>query len=232
MRGVVLNRNHGHLHAGKRASAGVFRGQWLALLSLGWALSACGDSGGAAPSPVERARVKFTVDTVASGLATPWGLAFMPDGRMLVTERGGQLRIVTAAGAVSAPLPGLPTNMAVGGQGGLLDVALDPNFSANRRVYLSYSEAGMGAESGTNGTSVWRAELSPSGTSLVNGTVIFRQRPKVNQCTALRQPPGICQRWHAVRHAGRPGQPLDRCPGHPQPSGQGGSHSHRWHGTR
>ncbi len=180
MRGVVLNRNHGHLHAGKRASAGVFRGQWLALLSLGWALSACGDSGGAAPSPVERARVKFTVDTVASGLATPWGLAFMPDGRMLVTERGGQLRIVTAAGAVSAPLPGLPTNMAVGGQGGLLDVALDPNFSANRRVYLSYSEAGMGAESGTNGTSVWRAELSPSGTSLVNGTVIFRQRPKVN----------------------------------------------------
>jgi aldose sugar dehydrogenase len=176
----VLNRKHGHLHGGKRAPAWGAPKAAAALLSLGWALSACGGSGGAAQSPAGSGTVKFTVDTVASGLATPWGLAFMPDGRMLVTERGGQLRIVTAAGAVSAPLPGLPSNIAVGGQGGLLDVALDPNFAANRRVYLSFSEAGTGAENGTNGTSVWRAELSPSGTALVNGTVIFRQRPKVN----------------------------------------------------
>lgn len=153
----------------------------IALLGLGWALTACGGSGGnASTQAAQPGAVKFTVDTVAGGLQNPWGLAFLPDGRMLVTERGGQLRVVTAAGAVSAPVTGLPTNIAVGGQGGLLDVVLDPGFATNRRVYLSYAEAGSGAESGTNGTAVWRAELNAGGTALSNGTVIFRQRPKVN----------------------------------------------------
>ena len=121
----------------------------------------------------------FTVDTVASGLDHPWGLAFLPDGRMLVTERAGRLRVVDAHGTVSAAVTGLPANIDVQGQGGLLDVVLDPNFAANRRVYLSYAEAGTGSERGTNGTSVWRGELSASGAALRNGTVIFRQRPKV-----------------------------------------------------
>lgn len=145
----------------------------------GWGLSACGGSGGGGSPAGTPPAVKFTVDTVASGLENPWGLAFLPDGRMLVTERAGRLRVVTGDGAVGAAVTGLPANIDVQGQGGLLDVALDPNFAVNRRVYLSYAEAGTGGETGTNGTTVWRGELSPSGAALSNGAVIFRQRPKV-----------------------------------------------------
>ena len=75
---------------------------------------------------------------VADGLDRPWALAFLPDGRMLVTERSGSLRIVTPDGGVSAPVEGVPEVWARG-QGGLLDVALDPDFEANGYVYLSYA---------------------------------------------------------------------------------------------
>src|SRR5512132_334811 len=79
------------------------------------------------------------VETLARGLEHPWGLAILPDGRMLVTERPGRLRIVARDGRVSPPLTGVPTVFAQG-QGGLLDVALDPAFARNRVIYLSYAE--------------------------------------------------------------------------------------------
>lgn len=116
------------------------------------------------------------VTTVATGLQNPWGLAFLPDGNFLVTERPGRLRVVTPQGGVSTALTGVPAVFAQG-QGGLLDVALDPAFATNRRVYLSFAEPGS---NGTAGTAVYRAELNAGATALVNGSVIFRVTPKLN----------------------------------------------------
>src|SRR5689334_12863442 len=82
------------------------------------------------------------VTTVVTGLEHPWALAFLPDGKsMLITERPGNLRLVTADGKLSAPLNGVPTVWAKA-QGGLLDVALSPDFKQDRMVYLSYAEGG------------------------------------------------------------------------------------------
>jgi glucose/arabinose dehydrogenase len=114
-----------------------------------------------------------TVETVARGLVNPWGLAFLPDGRMLVTERPGRLRIVNSDGTLSAPVRGVPT-VAAAGQGGLLDVAVDPAFASNALVYLSYAEPGEGGA----GTSVARGRLVND--ALEDLQVIYRQRPKVN----------------------------------------------------
>jgi glucose/arabinose dehydrogenase len=117
--------------------------------------------------------------TVARGLSHPWGLAFLPsfesDGRMLVTERAGRLRIVNTKGEVGPPLDGVPT-VDARGQGGLLDVVLDPQFAENRWVYLSYSEPGPGG----NSTAVARAKLDATGLQgrLGEVQVIFRQAPK------------------------------------------------------
>ena len=113
------------------------------------------------------------IDTVARGLEHPWGFAFLPDGRILVTERPGRLRIVDRNGTLSAPLTGVP-EVAARGQGGLLDVAIDPRFGDNRLVYLSYSEP---AEDGTSGTAVARGVLGDG--RLENVQVIYRQTPKV-----------------------------------------------------
>jgi aldose sugar dehydrogenase len=123
------------------------------------------------PTPTSTA---FTgrVTEVATGLSHPWALAFLPDGRMLVTERPGRLRIVSADGRLSAPLGGVPAVHAVG-QGGLLDVVLDPGFAKNRLIYLSYAEAGEGGA----GTAVARARLGA--TTLEDVRVIYRQQPKV-----------------------------------------------------
>jgi glucose/arabinose dehydrogenase len=113
------------------------------------------------------------VETIARGLAHPWGLAFLPDGRMLVSERPGRLRVVSRGGGVSTPLVGVPRVFARG-QGGLLDVALAPDFAASRWVYLSYAESGPGGA----GTAVSRGRLGPAG--LQDVQVIFRQVPKVD----------------------------------------------------
>lgn len=118
---------------------------------------------------------ELVVETVAGGLEHPWGLAFLPDGRMLVSERPGRLRLVSATGEVSRPIAGVP-NVAARGQGGLLDVALDPNFAENRLIYLSFSEP----RANGNGTSVARARLNPGGTALEGLSVIFRQMPTIN----------------------------------------------------
>ena len=96
-----------------------------------------------------------TAETVASGLEHPWAIEVLPDGRMLVTERPGRLRIVDSDGTLSAPLTGVPAVHARG-QGGLLDVALDPDFANTRWVYLSYAEPGEGGA----GTAAARARLT------------------------------------------------------------------------
>ncbi|MBX3703192.1 MAG: PQQ-dependent sugar dehydrogenase [Steroidobacteraceae bacterium] len=139
----------------------------IACLLLGLAAA----SALAAEFETERARVR--VVEVAAGLEHPWGLAFLPDGRMLVTERPGRLRILGSDGSLSAPVAGLPAVHAIG-QGGLLDVAADPDFSANRFIYLSYAER-RGGE--TNGTTVARARLADD--ALTGLEVIFRQQPAV-----------------------------------------------------
>ncbi|MGO4525770.1 PQQ-dependent sugar dehydrogenase [Microvirga sp. 2MCAF35] len=118
-------------------------------------------------------KVEVIVETLARNLENPWGLAFLPDNRMLVTERPGRLRIIDADGALSEPIQGLP-KIAARGQGGLLDVALDPNFAQSRLVYLSFAED---RGEGRSGTSVARARLNQDGTALEETQVIFRQEP-------------------------------------------------------
>jgi glucose/arabinose dehydrogenase len=117
---------------------------------------------------------ELVVETVASGLENPWGLAFLPDGRMLVTERPGRLRLVGTDGKIAAAIAGVPSVMARG-QGGLLDVVLDPAFAQNRTLYLSFAEPRQGG----NGTSVARATLNSRGTALEGLSVIFRQQPAI-----------------------------------------------------
>ncbi|HEU0225968.1 MAG TPA: PQQ-dependent sugar dehydrogenase [Steroidobacteraceae bacterium] len=139
------------------------------LVSAGLLLLAAG----AAAAEFETAKARVRVVEIATGLEHPWGLAFLPDGRMLVTERPGRLRVVGQDGRVSAPVAGVPPVLAIG-QGGLLDVALDPDFPDNRWIYLSYAED-RGA--GTNATAVARARLAATG--LTEPEVIFRQQPAV-----------------------------------------------------
>ena len=122
------------------------------------------------------APITVSVTELAVGLSSPWSLAFLPDGRMLVTERPGSLRILSAAGQGLGAVSGLPTVLAEG-QGGLLDVALDPAFATNRRIYFSYSERDP-VDPSLNGTAVARAVLDADARTLSNLTVIFRQRPK------------------------------------------------------
>jgi aldose sugar dehydrogenase len=130
------------------------------------------------PEPI-KANKEIKATTFVTGLNTPWGFTFLPSGQILVTEKGGFLRTVSADGrAISPPIAGVPAVDAQAGQGGLLDVEIDPNFSANRRVYLSYSESGLGTDINKNGTAVARGELSADSTALINLEVIFRQLPK------------------------------------------------------
>ena len=143
--------------------------RWPAFMVMAAAAGACQGQAGLPPTVSDR--VQFT--TIASGLEHPWSLAFLPDGRMLVTERPGRLRYVTMKGEVSEPIAGVPAVHAVE-QGGLLDVVLDPDFSANSTIYLSYAEPGDGD---VNGTAVARAKLD--GARLTGLQVIFRQLPKV-----------------------------------------------------
>ncbi|MEZ0169856.1 PQQ-dependent sugar dehydrogenase [Microvirga sp. TS319] len=118
-------------------------------------------------------KVEVIVETLARNLQNPWSLAFLPDERMLVTERPGRLRIVNTDGTLSEPIEGLPA-VSAGGQGGLLDVVLAPNFSQNRVIYLSFSED---RGDGQNGTSVARGRLSNDETALEDVQVVFRQEP-------------------------------------------------------
>jgi glucose/arabinose dehydrogenase len=128
-------------------------------------------------APEDKSNVAFEVVTVAEGLVNPWALEFLPDGRMLVTEKPGRLRIIAKDGKPSEPVAGLPEVLAQG-QGGLLDVALDPDFASNRLIYWSYSEA---RPDGTNNTAVARGRLVDEAMPRVeNVQVIYHQAPSLN----------------------------------------------------
>lgn len=159
------------------------------VLALLLALSGCGgeDSGGTigatpaptpAPVPTPAPTPSPTPTSAVSSapiatLDNPWAMTFLPDGRMLVTERAGRLQLVTTGGIVTN-VTGVPA-VTFAGQGGLLDVALDPNFASNRLVYLSFSESGAG----NSGLAVARGALSADGTALGSVNVIWRQTPKI-----------------------------------------------------
>jgi len=140
------------------------------ILTLGFASIALA-RGEVVTASTQQGKVRLV--TVVDGLEHPWGIAFLPDGRALVTERPGRLRVVGADGALSEPLGGVPAVDAVK-QGGLLDVALDPDFASNRLVYLSYAEK----RDGGNWTTVARGRLGERGLEAVE--VIFRQQPAVD----------------------------------------------------
>jgi glucose/arabinose dehydrogenase len=115
--------------------------------------------------------------TVAHGLANPWALAFLPDGRMLVTERVGSLRLIEKDGRIGAPLEGLPTVDAAD-QCGLLDVVVHPQFADNHLIFFTFAEPGDPAGEGGNSTAVGRAKLV--GDQLSEVRTLFRQLPKVD----------------------------------------------------
>ncbi len=118
------------------------------------------------------------VRELVTGLAFPWALAFLPDGRMLVTEKPGRLLLLAADGAQVAPIEGLP-KIFVDGQAGLLDVVLSPDFATDQRVYLSYAEPNW--RGNLAGTAVLRGRLD--GTALRDVEVIYRQQPKLSSGT-------------------------------------------------
>jgi glucose/arabinose dehydrogenase len=131
----------------------------------------------AAATPAQAQRVfessagNLAVETAAVGLANPWALAFLPDGRFLVTERPGRLRIVTRGGRLSAPLAGVPRVFARG-QGGLHDVVLDRSFGQNRTIYFCFAEPTAGG----GRTALARAHLVETGKPRLDSVkVIFRQ---------------------------------------------------------
>jgi len=143
------------------------------MIALLGATTACSAAPPTVPGTIDTEKGPVDVTIVAKGLSMPWSLAFLPDGRMLVTERGGELRYVSADGAIGKPIKGVP-NVHAQGQGGLLDVVLDPEFDTNRTIYLSY------ASPGRNGahTAVMRAVLGE--TELSDKKVIFRQEPAID----------------------------------------------------
>ena len=113
-------------------------------------------------------------EPVVRGLEHPWAVAFLPQGRFLVTERPGRMRVIDAEGKLGAPLGGVPY-VAAGGQGGLLDLVLDSGFSTNRILYFCFSEPGLIG----NSTALARARLAADLSRLEDVKVIFSQKPKV-----------------------------------------------------
>ena len=130
-------------------------------------------------APERKANVAFEQTTVVAGLQNPWGLAFLPGGKMLVTEKAtGQIRVINADGTlVETPITGLPA-VDGRGQGGLLGLALDPNFATNRLVYWSFSEP---QADGTNNTATARGRFvdDPKAPRIENVQVIFHQQPSL-----------------------------------------------------
>ncbi|RYG09902.1 MAG: PQQ-dependent sugar dehydrogenase, partial [Burkholderiales bacterium] len=113
------------------------------------------------------------IEPVARKLDSPWAVAFLPDGRFLVTERPGKMRVIEADGTAGAPLAGVPEVVARG-QGGLLDVVLDSDFARTRVLYFCFSEPGTGG----NSTALARARLAADRSRLEEVRVIFSQKPK------------------------------------------------------
>jgi glucose/arabinose dehydrogenase len=114
----------------------------------------------------------FEAKIVTSSLVAPWGVKSLPDGRLLITEKSGQLRIVTTAGVVSSPITGVPA-VNPAGQGGLLGLCLDPEFASNRMIYWVFSEATTGG----NNTAVAKGKLAADEKKIEAATVIYRAKP-------------------------------------------------------
>lgn len=146
--------------------------RWIAGALVSFAV-AMGSASSFAAERYQSQAGAIAVVTVAEGLEQPWGLAFLPDGRMLVTEKEGRLRLVSPDGTLSEPLAGIP-EVYDHGQGGLLDVALDRDFAENQLVYFSFAEPG--GEGG--GTAVARGKLGAG--RLDDVEVIWRQQPKLD----------------------------------------------------
>ena len=123
----------------------------------------------AAPTaaPIETQAQTLSLTPIVEELEQPWGMAFLPNGNMLVTEREGRINLVTAAGAKTV-ISGAPAAL-VDGQGGYFDVILDPDFASNRHVYLSYAKG----KEGENSTAIFKAKLSADGTGFENGSDIW-----------------------------------------------------------
>ncbi len=129
--------------------------------------------GGQTRAPVIDDRVDLEATIVAQGLVHPWGMAQLPDGRWLVTERPGRMRLIGPDGRVSPPVRGVP-EVDARGQGGLLDVVIRPDFDRTRRIWWSYAEP---RGDGANGTSVATGVLSPDASEITAVRVVFRQQP-------------------------------------------------------
>jgi glucose/arabinose dehydrogenase len=131
---------------------------------------------GQTDAPESKSTVALDVTTVAEGLVSPWSLEFLPDGRMLVTEKPGRLRIVAKDGKLSEPVAGLPM-VDARGQGGLLDVVLAPDFAKSQMMYWSYAEP---REGGQNNTAVARGKLVDGAAPRVDSMqVIYHQAPSM-----------------------------------------------------
>ena len=127
-------------------------------------------------APEQKSNVAFNVVTVAEGIENGWGMTFLPGGKMLVTEKPGRLRVVDAKGTLSAPVAGLPA-VDAGGQGGLLDVTLHPDFASNQLIYWSYAEP---RENDMNNTAVARGRFVDGAAPRVeNVQVIYHQAPSM-----------------------------------------------------
>ncbi len=123
--------------------------------------------------PAVKTTTAYSSTVINSALSSPWGIAALPDGRLLITERAGVMRIVTSTGTLSNGITGIPTVNA-GGQGGLLGLCLDPDFASNRMVYFSFSEPGTGG----NVTAIGKGKLATNELTLEGVTVIFRGSPR------------------------------------------------------
>ncbi|MFC5572988.1 PQQ-dependent sugar dehydrogenase [Xenophilus aerolatus] len=141
---------------------------------------------------VGAAQAQVNPEVVASGLESPWALAFLPGGRFLVTEKAGRMRVLEPDGRANPPVQGLPA-IAAGGQGGLLDVVTDSAFASNRTVYFCFSEPDAGGSA--NSTALAKAQLSADRTRLENLQLLFSQKPKVASrahfgCRIVEMPDG------------------------------------------
>jgi glucose/arabinose dehydrogenase len=168
--------------SGSRIQVQRQRNTGTALRLISSLFGACILSGGATGAPqVPAPAVPLRVATVASGLDHPWSVAFLPDGRYLVTERAGRLRLIEPDGRMTT-IDGLPPVVKAASehdQGGLFDVVLGPDFARDQRIYWSYAEPGRGAEEGRDGLAVARGVLDLAAGRVQNVEVILRQTPKV-----------------------------------------------------
>jgi len=140
----------------------------LSTACLFTALSACSPAPEGAPAPTDLDPTRFQIETVVTGLNHPWGMAFLPDGDLLITERNGGIRLVQDGALLPQALEGGPQDVFVDGQGGVLDIALSPDFATSGHVYISYAAGTADA----NTPALYRARFD--GARLSEGETVFK----------------------------------------------------------